>query len=72
MKFYYDIKCKDLAKAFLEDEPKLNNEANAAWLATAIQEAIEDWMEDQLQNLEWKQIQAARAAQSIIEAKEQS
>ena len=43
----YDQKCFDLAKAFLEDEPDLDNERGAEELAQAIQEVIEAWIEEQ-------------------------
>lgn len=41
----YDVKCFDLAEHFLQDEPELNSDANAAELAAEIQEAIEDWLD---------------------------
>lgn len=37
----YDSKCYDLAEAFLEDEPSLNNAVNRHNLALEIQAAIE-------------------------------
>lgn len=40
----YDEKCLDLAKYFLADEPRFNNEETADTLASIIQEAIEDFM----------------------------
>ena len=41
----YDVKCEELAKAFLDDEPELKSDPNIMSLAQAIQEAIEDWLE---------------------------
>jgi len=38
----YDVKCEELAKAFLDDEPELKSDPNIMSLAQAIQEAIED------------------------------
>jgi hypothetical protein len=40
----FDTKCYQLAQDFLEDEPELNNKANAGKLAQVIQDAIEDWI----------------------------
>ena len=43
----YDLKCEFLAKAFLDDEPELvNDDPNIMSLAQAIQDAIEDWIEE--------------------------
>ena len=39
----YDLKCQDLADAFLRDTPILHTSENAAQLAQRIQDAIEDW-----------------------------
>lgn len=38
----YDIKCYDLAKAFLGDTPHLDTEKNRDGLAALIQRTIED------------------------------
>lgn len=40
----YDVKCYDLASAFLEDETGLFNHKNSNELAGVIQSAIEDWI----------------------------
>ena len=40
----YDVKCEELAKAFLE--PELDSDPNIMSLAQAIQDAIEDWLEE--------------------------
>ena len=40
----YDIKCYDLARDFLDDEPGLNTIGNAKELAQDIQDAIEDFI----------------------------
>lgn len=42
----YDKKCFDLAKHFLSDEPRFNNDETADTLACIIQEVIEDFMDD--------------------------
>lgn len=48
----YDTKCYDLAEAFLEDEPALNNESHRKALAQEIQNAIESFIEDARRNYE--------------------
>jgi hypothetical protein len=42
----YDVKCEELAKAFLDDEPELESDSNIMSLAQTIQDAIEDWIEE--------------------------
>jgi hypothetical protein len=42
----YDSSCYELAELFLMDEPELANEANTKELAQAIQDAIEDFIEN--------------------------
>lgn len=42
----YDIKCYELARVFLSDERKLYNEENIVELAMAIQETIDEMMEE--------------------------
>lgn len=41
----YDVKCYELASAFLADHPDSNNEQNRCDLAAHIQTEIEDWIE---------------------------
>jgi len=41
----YDVKCEELAKSFLEDEGNAT-EKRVKELAQAIQDCIEDWLED--------------------------
>jgi hypothetical protein len=48
----YDTKCYDLAEAFLEDEPAMNTESRRKDLAGTIQQAIEDWLDHERDNLE--------------------
>jgi hypothetical protein len=48
----YDTKCHDLAEAFLEYEPLLNNERHRHLLATLIQQTIEDFIEYERGNAE--------------------
>jgi hypothetical protein len=45
MRHGFDAKCYELAKAFLSDEPEIDNEVNRADLAQSIQTAIEDGIE---------------------------
>jgi hypothetical protein len=42
----YDIRCEDLARVFLSDEPWAG-EPEVAALAQAIQTAVENWLEDE-------------------------
>ena len=42
----FDPKCYDLAVHFLEDGEKYPDEKRRASLAAAIQEAIEDWVDE--------------------------
>lgn len=51
-KIYCDVKCADLADAFLEDEPQLNARVNRDELAAEIQMAIESFIEDKRRNYE--------------------
>ena len=46
----YDNKCWKLAGHFLEDYPSLSTKGNRKKLAQTIQDAIEDWMEENLEN----------------------
>lgn len=48
----YDLKSYDLAEAFLEDEPHLNNERRRHELALLIQATIEDFITDEQNNYE--------------------
>jgi len=41
----YDVKCLELAEAFLEDDQVLQHPCHAARLAQHIQSAIEEWIE---------------------------
>ncbi len=51
-KILYDIKCLDLAEAFLEDHSHLNTAANADELAGLIQKTIEDFIQYEQDNYE--------------------
>lgn len=42
----YDIKCRDLALAFLEDHAVINTPDQASALAQCIQDAIEEHIEE--------------------------
>lgn len=46
----YDTTVADLADHFLQDEPNLNTKEGRHDLACTIQQAIEDWFEDQRRN----------------------
>jgi len=48
----YDVKCYDLAEAFLEDEPHLDTEKRRSELAQIIQTAIEDFISTEQSNCE--------------------
>jgi hypothetical protein len=48
----YDTKCYDLAEAFLEDQPHLNNDRRRDELAALIQSAVEDWINFEDSNYE--------------------
>ena len=48
----YDSKCAELAEAFLADEPFLNTKERRHELATAIQQAIEDCIDDMRRNFD--------------------
>lgn len=41
----YDVKCLDLATAFLADEPDLNTDLHRGRLAQEIQDCIENYIE---------------------------
>ena len=47
----YDIKCYELAKAFLADEPELETHADCDAIAQAIQDCIEDEIADRKSRL---------------------
>lgn len=42
----YDVKCHELAEAFLSDEPSINTKENVSELAQLIQDAIENFITD--------------------------
>lgn len=42
----YDTKCYDLAATFLEDNQSINTEANRKKLAQEIQDTIDNWIEE--------------------------
>ena len=48
----YDEKCADLADHFLQDEPHLYTQHHTHHLACAIQQAIEDYIEEAIRNYE--------------------
>lgn len=48
----YDEKSYDLAEHFLSDTPHLDTFDNIHHLALAIQQAVEDWIEDKQRNYE--------------------
>lgn len=48
----FDPKCYDLAEDFLDDESFINTEHHRRNLAGTIQQAIEDWLDDQRGNAE--------------------
>lgn len=48
----YDVKCYELAEAFLEDEPHLNTKGRRSDLAQIIQTAIEDFISTEQSNYE--------------------
>jgi len=43
----YDSKCYDLAESFLEDQVESATDLQKGRLAQAIQDCIEDWIEDE-------------------------
>jgi hypothetical protein len=47
----YDPKCVDLAEAFLMDHPELDGEKHIPLLAQEIQDAIENYLEQSLEDL---------------------
>jgi hypothetical protein len=51
----YDVKCYALAEAFLEDEAGINSRRQVDDLATTIQSAIENWIEQERLSLEPRQ-----------------
>lgn len=48
----YDVKCYDIAEAFLGDEPHLDTEKRRSELAQIIQTAIEDFISSEQSNYE--------------------
>jgi hypothetical protein len=48
----YDVKCFDLAEAFLEDSPHLATARRTQELAALIQTTIEDWLDHEQSNYE--------------------
>jgi hypothetical protein len=48
----FDVKCRQLADQFLEDEPELDTEKNANDLAQQIQNTIEDFISQKKGELE--------------------
>lgn len=48
----YDVKCYDLAEAFLTDEPNLNTKVRRNELAQLIQTTIEDFISYERNNYE--------------------
>jgi len=42
----YDVKCRQLADLFIEDDPEINTNENADELAQRIQDAIEDFISE--------------------------
>jgi hypothetical protein len=43
----HDVKCYELAEAFLSEEPSINSPANCSKLADQIQGVIEDFIESE-------------------------
>ena len=57
----HDPMCHELARAFLSDEPSLNDENHINKLAEGIQGLIEDWIEDWIASLDPQQLHGGKA-----------